>query len=174
MTIAGEQLCCGVSKQGTLAGSFLRLNQRVDLWSLLFMRSRNDRRPNWTVAPEFCWLVLPTGSTDCLPVSILGTPRREEVDSARRLPWTCPAHESRDSRRRSSPAPRESLRIDPRGRSPSFGFYFIHSRHEQDFCESKAMNRVLRDLEHKRLILMDARVIAVCLPDRDRPKFPTQ
>ena len=40
--------------------------------------------------------------------------------------------------------------IAHRGRSLSLGFYFIHSRHEQDFCERKAMNCVRRDLEHKR------------------------
>ena len=36
----------------------------------------------------------------------------------------------------------------PRGRSDSPGFYFIHSRHEQDFCKREAMNRVLRNPEH--------------------------
>ena len=40
--------------------------------------------------------------------------------------------------------------LDPLGRSLSLGFYFVHSRHEQDFCEREAINRLLRDLKHKR------------------------
>lgn len=35
----------------------------------------------------------------------------------------------------------------PRGRSASPGFYFIHSRHEQDFLKREAMNRASRNLE---------------------------
>jgi len=63
--------------------------------------------------------------------------------------------------------------IANRGRSLSLGFHFVHSRHEEDFCESEAINRVLRDLEHKRLVSIHARGIADCLPVRDRPKCPT-
>lgn len=62
---------------------------------------------------------------------------------------------------------------DPLGRSLSLGFYFVHSRHEQDFCESEAINRVLRDLEHTRLH-SDAQDIAGYVPVRVTRKCPTQ
>jgi len=57
-----------------LARAFLRFISELTACSALFTCSRYDWHPNWTAAPEVCWLVLPSGSTGCLPVSILGTP----------------------------------------------------------------------------------------------------
>src|SRR5271166_3858463 len=133
------------------------------------MRSRCDWRPNWTAAPECCWLVLPTGNMDCLPVSILRTPDVRK--------WI-PPHDLQ----------RRALAIfflaDDNGQLPAT-LFGIH-REAEGFllasisfvaamiriCERQATNRVLRDLEHKHLILIHVGDIAVCLPVGDRPKCP--
>jgi len=48
-------------------------SNRVDRWFARFIRSKYDWRVNWLAVNEVCWRVLPTGSADWLPVSILGT-----------------------------------------------------------------------------------------------------
>jgi hypothetical protein len=52
--------------------------------------------------------------------------------------------------------------VAARGRNSSSGFYFVHSRHEQDLRKREAMNRVLRDLEHNRH--RPPELIAICRP----------
>ena len=51
----------------------------------------------------------------------------------------------------------------PRGRIRPLGFYLVNRHHQKDFREREAMNRVVRDLEHNRL-LMHAMNDADCLP----------